>query len=265
MSAPSSDSTSPKPTVASGDFWMSVLVLVFVVEFFITVAALCWGIITTPPRQEDGVRLAFPWMGWAASMLIAPAGIIGLAYVLAGRDMPGQDRDAAREQTWARQLPERALRLYGIARNAPLFVVCIALLALGATILAIDSAFSLITSVALALVPYAPYFIGCLTLFAIAMAVLMAWFRYKHNKLMADYAFRREVLERTGIILVDSGGKALLPPDGRADGYALGRIDSGPDGLARALPLGAEQTLTVEDENPADTAGSALPDEEKRP
>ena len=230
--------------VQRGDFWVSVLVLVFVVEFFITVAALCWGIITTPPRQAGGsIRLDFPWIGWIAAVLLAPAAIVGLAHAMAGRDMAESTGSDAHEEAWLSRLPDRALKLYKIARNAPLFVVCIALVALGSTLLAIDSAFVLLTDIALALVPYAPYFIGGVTLFAIAIAALMAWFRYSHNKLAADYAFRREVLERTGIILVDSKGKALLPPDGRADGSAIGLIGGENAELTKALPVGEEAAI----------------------
>ena len=236
---------SKQPGVQRSDFWVSVLVLVFVVEFFITIAALCWGIITTPPRQAGGsIRLDFPWIGWIAAVLLAPAAIIGLAHAMAGRDMAESARNEAHEEAWLSRLPDRALKLYKITRNAPLFVVCIALTALGSTLLAIDSAFALLTDIALALVPYAPYFIGGVTLFAIAIAALMAWFRYSHNKLAADYAFRREVLERTGIILVDAKGKALPPPDGRADGYAIGLIGGADAALTKALPVGEEESIS---------------------
>ena len=254
---PSVKSDSPrqetKPPVDRSEFWSSVLVLVFVAEFFVTIAAICWAIITT--RSGGGgaghtLRLDFPWIGWIAFMLIVPAGIIGLARMVAGRDgveSPDEEaREQAKEQAWTDHLPERALRLYRVARNAPVFVICLALLALGSTLLAIDSAFSLLTGVALALVPYMPYFIGALTVFAVAVAVLMAWFRYKHNKLMAEYAFRREVLERTGIILVDGTSKALLPSDGEADRYTLVSIDMPPGDLPKALPAGhADGTDTL--------------------
>ena len=210
--------------VQRGDFWISVLVLIFVVEFFISVVALCYGIVMTPPRGNDELaRIAFPWIGWFAAMLMAPALILGLVRLVAGKRDPEQNR---RETAWASRLPERALRLYRFIRDAPLFVVCLSLLALGATLLTIDSAFSFIRGIFLALVPYAPHLIAGITLFAIVIATLMAWFRYKNNQLLAEYQFRRDVLEKTGVILVNKRGKALLPPDGRADGYAIGAIDA---------------------------------------
>jgi hypothetical protein len=219
---PGAEADSP---VRRGDFWISVLVLIFVVEFFISIVALCYGIVLTPPRGGDETaRIAFPWIGWIAAMLLAPALILGLARLFAGKRDAEESR---REKAWTGRLPERAARLYRFMRDAPLFMVCLSLLALGATLLAMDSAFSFIQEIFLALVPYAPHFIGGATLFAIAIAALMAWFRYKNNQLLAEYQFRREVLEKTGVILVDGRGKALLPPDGRADGYAVAAIGGG--------------------------------------
>ena len=238
-SAPESPPSPPgKDAVRRGDFWISVLVLIFVLEFFITIVALCYGIIVTPPRREgEMVRIAFPWIGWFAAMLMAPALLLGLVQLLAG----GRDaRQTRREADWAGRLPERALKLYRLIRDMPLFVVCLAFIALGATLLTIDSALALVKGIALALVPYVPYFIGAFTAFAAVIAALMAWFRYKNNKLLADYAFRREVLEKTGIILVDDAGKALLPPPGwkgeKGADYAIGSISDAMQATDNALP-----------------------------
>lgn len=242
--------TGPIPdrhTVRRSEFWMSVMVLLFVVEFFITIVALCYGIVMTPPRRQGEImRLAFPWIGWFAAMLMAPALIISLARMFAGKDAHDEQR-AEREAAWANRLPERALRLYRCIKDAPLFVLSLALVALGATLLTIDSALSLLGDIAQALVPYAPYFIGAVTAFAVAIAALMAWFRYKHNQLLADYQFRREVLEKTGIILVDGKGKAIMPAAGDG-GYALGQLDAAPgdNGLIKALPVAPDQPLSPE-------------------
>ena len=211
--------------VRRSDYWASVVVLVFVAGFFITIAAVCYGIIITPPSPPGVIpALAFPWIGWFAALLVATAVIIGFAQYMAGQHPSGGDDDNAAEKAWATQLPQQALRVYHIIRDAPLFMVCFALIALGATLLVIDGAFALVSGIVLALVPYAPYFIGGITVFAVAMAALMAWFRHANNRLAAEYAFRREVMERTGVILLDDKGKAILPPGGGRDRYAIGSI-----------------------------------------
>ena len=232
----------PALPVRRSDYWLGVVMLLFVAEFFIAVAALCYGIITTPPAPPGKlVQIAFPWMGWFAAALMAPALILGAAQIVAHRGGQGDMREelgldgpdgnaaaddakmAAWEKTWAGYLPGRALKAYRFIKDAPLFMMCAALIALGSTLLIIDGAFDLVKSVMLTLVPYVPYLIGGLTAFAIAIATLMAWFRHKSNQLAAEYAFRREVLEKTGIIMLNGGGKAILPPgrDGAAYSVAM--------------------------------------------
>ncbi len=241
------------PPVRQSDFWISILVLAFVVDFFITVAAVCYGIVVTPPRGSgEMVRLAFPWMGWLAAVLAAPALLIALARLMAPQG-DAQEAGDARDEAWARRLPAKALRLYRIVKDAPLFVVCLALLLLGATLITVDSAFSLISGVAFALAPYLPYFIGAFTVLAVSIAGFAAYFRYKNNKLAAEYTFRREVLQKTGVILVDPKESVLLPPGSR-EGYAIGRIAaSGEEGLVvetaqlKALP-GPEPAPEAEEE-----------------
>lgn len=222
------------------EYWTSVAVLVFVFAFFISIAAVCYGIIVTPPAPPGTLpTMRFPWLGWFVALLVATAAIVGLAQYVAGKHGGRENPD---ETAWASRLPERALAVYRIIKDAPLFMVCLALIALGATLLVIDGAFGMVSGIVLALVPYAPYFIGGLTAFTIAIAALMAWFRHANNKLAAEYAFRREVMEKTGVILLDAKGKAILPPGGNRDRYAFGSVtdidaESGP--LIEAAPVKA--------------------------
>ncbi|CAK7073125.1 MAG: hypothetical protein DELT_01986 [Desulfovibrio sp.] len=238
--------------VRKSDYWISVTIMVFVAAFFITVAAICYGIIVTPPKPGGGLQtLAFPWIGWFVAMLVSPAVILGFAQYIAGKTPVDAENgtDGEKEAAWAGQLTGRALKAYRLLKDAPLFMVCFALIALGATLLVIDGAFGLVAGVLTALVPYAPYFIGGITAFAIAIAVLMAYFRHANNKLAAEYAFRREVLEKTGVILLNETGKAILPPGGDRGKYAIGSIAEIPENTGpvieatpvKALPEGTDE------------------------
>lgn len=237
--------TAQRPDAAApvrrSDYWTSVVVLVFVADFFLTVAAVCYGIVVTPAPTPGVIpTMAFPWIGWLAALLAATAVILGFAQYVAGKQSPEDNRDDAAEKAWASRLPGNALRVYGIIKDAPLFMVCFACIALGATLLVIDGAFALVSGIVLALVPHTPYFIGGVTAFAIAIAALMAYFRHAGNRLAAEYAFRREVMEKTGVILLDDKGRAILPPGGSRDRYAIGSVraaahDDGP--LLEAAPI----------------------------
>lgn len=181
--------------VRRAEYWTSVVILVFVAAFFISIAAVCYGIIVTPPAAPGTIpTMRFPWIGWFAGLLVSTASILGFAQYTAGRHSGDEDGEA--ERAWACQLAGKTLKAYRIIKDAPLFMVCSALIALGASVLVIDGAFGLVSGIVLALVPYAPYFIGGVTAFAITIAALMAWFRHANNKLAAEYAFRREVMEK---------------------------------------------------------------------
>ena len=259
--------TTPRP-VNSADYWLGVVMLLFVAEFFIAIAALCYGIITTPPtRPGQLARIVFPWMGWLTAALMAPAVILGGAQIVARRSGQGEMRaelgleaeqtgDASEwEKTLSGYLPDRAVKAYRFIKDAPLYMICAAFVALGATLLLIDGAFLLAKDVLLALAPYLPYFIAAVTALAIAVASLMAWFKYKNNQLMADYAFRREVLEKTGIILLNNAGKAILPPGGGGAGYAVGLLPPAQDAEAGFLEATPVERIADVGGDSAETAG----------
>lgn len=229
--------------VRRAEYWTSVVILAFVSAFFISIAAVCYGIIVTPSAPPGVIpTIRFPWIGWLAGLLVSTASILGFAQYMAGKHAAAGNPDDPAEQAWASELPKQALRVYRIIKDAPLFMVCFALVALGATLLVIDGAFALVSGLVLALIPYAPYFIGGITVFAVAIASLMAWFRHANNRLAAEYAFRREVLEKTGVILLNEKGKAILPPGGDRDKYAIGslaEIGEGTGPVIEASPVKA--------------------------
>jgi hypothetical protein len=87
----------------------------------------------------------------------------------------------------------------------------------------------------------------------------MAYFRHAGNKLAAEYAFRREVLEKTSVILLNEKGKAILPPGGDRDKYAIGsiaEITGATDPVIEATPVKAlpegntDDAATLADKKP---------------
>lgn len=234
-----------------GELWGSVLVLAFVSAFFITIIAVCYGVIVSP-RTVPGVipTIAFPWLGWFVALCVSTALILGFGQFIARKNLDAEeDKIDQAELNWASQLPQRAQRIYRFIKDAPLIMVCTGLILLGATLLVIDGAFSLVLGVLQSLMPYLPFIIGGLALFSISIAAIMAWSRHAEKKLMAEYAFRREVLEKTGVILLNDKGKAVLPPGEGRTGYATVTIDAGApeEGplleaeIIQALPAGEEQ------------------------
>ena len=234
LSAPESP-TIPPPSPALArrqELWLYVSVAIVAVELLVTVVALCYGIITAPPQTDDGFRLAFPWISWIAAMVVAPALIVVIVHMAAGGLVGNRERSAEEDAAWQAQLPERIQRLYTIMKGAPAIVLLLALILGGLTLATIDGALNALGHAASALLPYLPYFIGGFVLLAGAITGAMAWFRYKNNRLQAEYAFRREVFERSGVIIVDKGSVALPSAGGGPLALDAGTV------VAQALPAG---------------------------
>jgi cell division protein FtsL len=189
--------------------------------------------------------LSFPWLLWASLSVIAPA-VILLAVHKADVGLFRKRKEESEE--WQRLLPERARRLYRILRGAPAVVVLAGLIALGVLLLSLDGAMSAVASLGSALSPHIPVIVGGLACVLAVAAFAVVWLNYRTRRLYAEYQFRREVLEKTGMIIVDKGS-ALLPPGAaggpaaleqrRADGdfYVAGTLDVTPPAkISSGLP-----------------------------
>jgi hypothetical protein len=219
------------------------------VELFIFVGGLCYGFIASWGRGPAG--LSFPWLLWASLAVIAPA-VILLAVHQADVGLFRAREDESGE--WQQRLPERMRRLYRILKGAPVVVVLTGLIVLGAALLTLDGALSAIASAASVLTPYIPHLVGGAA-FVLGVAVAAAvWLNYRTRRLYEEYAFRREVLEKTGVIIVDKGSSPLL--SGAPDAGGAAALEAG-----AAAPKALEQaTLDVTPEEasprPAPPAGA---------
>jgi hypothetical protein len=174
------------------------------VELCIFVGGLCYGFIASWGRGPAG--LSFPWLLWGSLAVIAPAVIL-----LAVHQADVGLFRARESEDWQQRLPERMRRLYRILRGAPVVVVLTGFIVLGVALLTLDGALSAIGSAASVLIPYIPHLIGGVA-FVLGVAIAAAvWLNYRTRRLYAEYEFRREVLEKTGVIIVDKGNAPLLP------------------------------------------------------
>ena len=71
-----------------------------------------------------------------------------------------------------------------------------------------------------ALAEYIPWIAGSLAALIAVCYLVHRWFVYRHHRMQQEYEYRREVLERTGIVLVDKGCIPL--PQNEVQRLALG-------------------------------------------
>ncbi|MDR0239378.1 MAG: hypothetical protein LBI88_03990 [Deltaproteobacteria bacterium] len=218
------------------------------VELLITLGALCYGIVTASPSAGGGPpQFNFPWIAYFIALAVAPAVLLLMVH-LAGvglfRSLRGHEDDAA----WQEKLPDRIRRVYALIQGAPVVVLLLGVILLGALIFFMDGALGILMRMAQTIEQYLPWIIGGIAGIACVGVTAKYWFGYRSKKIAEEYAFRREVLEKTGVIIVDKGSMPLPPGDNRH----------------YALPAAEEQALPpAEDIRVVDITPETLPADEK--
>lgn len=226
-----------------------LLIAIFFLEMIIGGVAFFYGIIHAEPEAAGGPPIArFPWLAWAVAASLAPVGlllIVHLAGTLVSRALT-QDGNAEKNIGDDKDLPQAMRRFYASVRHAPLIVILIAILLLGMALFFIDGAFASLLGLGHALLPYLPWIAGSLGAVLAICFIAHAFLVYRQRKLEQEYAWRREVLEKTGMVLVDKASVAL-PVD--ATQAALISPENGVKSIgvldvsSRELPPGDEGNL----------------------
>ena len=119
------------------------------------------------------------------------------------------------------------------------------ILLLGAGLFFAEGALSALGRAGLALIPFIPWIAGSLAALLAVCFLGHAWFVYRQRRMEQEYAYRREVLERTGMVLMDKSCVAL-PPSGTDGGQTAPGLPPAPAG---ALPEVAADVVEVEVSN----------------
>ena len=240
------------------DALIYLMIAIFFVELVVGGVAFFYGVMHAAPDVPGGPPLArFPWLGWAVAAVLGPVGlmlIVHLSGTWVSRYLGREDGQRAEAQAGAQsaddeQVPERLRRFYAIIRNAPTVVLLLGIMLLGAGLFFVDGAFSAIMRLGSALTDYIPWIAGSLAALIAVCYLVHRWFMYRHHRLQQEYEYRREVLERTGIVLVDKGCIPL--PQHEMQRLALG----GQVVEAKALP----PMLDAETGSAAATGAHATP------
>lgn len=241
------------------DALIYLMVAIFFVELIVGGISFFYGVMHAAPEVPGGPPLArFPWLGWAVAAVLAPVGLMLIVHLsgfwvsryLGREDNIQGEQGNAGQQVDDEQVPERLRRFYAIIRNAPTVVLLLGIMLLGAGLFFVDGAFSAIVRLGGALVDYIPWIAGSLAALIAVCYLVHRWFVYRHHRMQQEYEYRREVLERTGIVLVDKGCIPL--PQNEMQRLALG----GQVVEAKALPP-AIDAETAPSGPAADCSGAA--------
>lgn len=190
-----------------------LLIAILFLEMAVGSAAFFYGIMHAAPETPGGPPMArFPWLAWIISATLAPVGVLLIAHLAASWLSRSTDANPGKtdaEESSSEELSPGLRRFYASVRHAPTVVVLTSLLLLGCALFFIDGALGMLANLGSALAPHIPWLAGsCAALLAIcflAHAILV----YRQRKMESEYAWRREVLEKTGLVLLDKNHAAL--------------------------------------------------------
>lgn len=190
-----------------------LLIAVFFIEMIVGGISFFYGIIHAQPEMPGGPPVArFPWLYWALSAILAPVGLLLLVHLTGSILSSTLKRDgegAGAGLDKGDELPEGMRRFYASVRHAPTIVILLAILLLGAALFFMDGAFAVIARLFENLVPYIPWLVGSLAALLAVCFITHAIMVYRQRKLENEYAWRREVLEKTGLVITDKGSQPL--------------------------------------------------------
>lgn len=194
------------------ELWTYIAVSIAAVELLIVGGALLFGFMGASGDGTAQRAIPFPWVTWGAVSLLAPAFIL-LAVHLADVGLFRAPDGASSEQEWQKHLPERLQKIYRIVKGAPVVAILLGTVLFGLGVLTLDGAISALRRFGSALAPHLPVIVGGVAAVLCIVIIAVVWLHYRTRRLIAEYAFRREVFEKTGVIIVDKGSTAL-PPGG---------------------------------------------------
>ncbi len=220
------------------DALVYLLIAIFFLEMIVGGVAFFHGIMHAAPESPGGPPVArFPWLAWCLAAVLSPVGLLLIVHLAGTWLSRTLERDAApapdgnADARTGEALPEGLRRFYAMVRNAPTLVVLLGILLLGAGLFFVEGALSALGRAGAALIPYIPWIAGSIAALLAVCFLGHAWFVYRQRRMEQEYAYRREVLERTGMVLVDKSCVALPPPG--TDGAPARAL---PPNAARALP-----------------------------
>ncbi len=182
---------------------------IILVEFAVTVFALGTCIASAKTLADGTVRFQFPWAAYLTAVVLAPVAVMLVAHIVGlgfNRLMAG---DPVMSPEQLETMPPRLRRLITLVQGAPTIILLTGLMVLGLLLYYLDAVMGFVVRLGDHAEKVALWVtVGLVTAWCVG-TLARAWFLYKTRRLEAEYAFRREVLERTGVIITDGN---QLPP-----------------------------------------------------
>lgn len=233
------------------DLIFYLAVAIFMLELIVGGVAFFYGLIHATPDPLGGPpKFQFPWLAYLLAAVLAPAALLLIVHLAGVGLFRSINKDREQDEAWRQDLPERMRKVFAIIQGAPTVVLLVGLMLLGAALFYIDGAMNALFRLGAAAEPYLPWIIAGVVLSWCVAFVGRTWLRYRSRRLEEEYAFRREVFEKTGMVIVERGAMQL-PPAMAESAQVLPAAGSGNGALPPGVvPDGPGPLLDVTPEEP---------------
>lgn len=199
--------------------FLYLVIGIVLAELAVTVGAIVISITHAEPSATGVPRFRFPWLGYLVAVVMVPA----LAMLLVNLVSLGFSRDARGGEADLEGVPQRLQTFYALVRGAPTVILFAGFVLMGAAIYYLDGVMALLLKLGEHFHLVAIWIVGGFAAAWTVSYIVRAWMHYKTRQMEAEYAFRHEVLERTGMVILDTKyapttDLRMLPPAPGAPG-----------------------------------------------
>ncbi len=181
--------------------FLYLVIGIVLVEMAVTVAAVVYSITNAQPSPTGGApRFRFPWIGYTVAVITVPV----LAMLLLHLINMGISRGSAGDEQALESIPQRIRTFFALVRGAPTVILFAGFVLAGAAIYYLDSVMTLLLKLGEHFHLVAIWIVGGFAFAWTVSYVARTWMQYKTRQMEAEYAFRREVLERTGVVILET-------------------------------------------------------------
>lgn len=189
--------------------FLNVIVGIVLLEFAVTVGAVVYCITNAEKTASGMLRFNFPWLGYLITATLTPVLVMLILHMVSLGFSRAMGRDGDMSDVGSEAVGGRAASFFALVRGAPTIILFAGFVLMGAAVYYLDGVMALLLKLGDSFQTVAVWLVGALGVAFCVNAVARAVLTYKTRQLEAEYAFRREVFERTGTILMSSRQVAL--------------------------------------------------------
>lgn len=178
--------------------FLQLVIGIVLAELALGVGAVIYSITNAKAGPDKIPQFQFPWLGYMISALVLPVLILLITHLVQSTiSRPTEGYGDA-------HISERVKHFYDLVHSAPTIILLVAMALLAIAVYYLDGVMNLLLKISEHFGEIAIWLICGLTVAWVVSYAVRAILHYKTQQMQQEYTFRREVLERTGMVLLDA-------------------------------------------------------------